>query len=239
MICRPSAPSDSGSQQSRSLGEWDSSQPLLTPADNDQPFPVVYFLDHRVFQHSRMQLPKTNWSVPSIIINFVGDRLALAQEYWAMVHWWMPIISKKRFYDQSLNPLVLQGVDVILLLSTMKLVLWHPGQAPRPVTEYMAIRHAILEAETAGILTLQLLQAKILLTIYEFGHAMYPAAYMSVGSCARYGTALGVNECLQTGLSISPESTLEIEEKKRSWWSILILDRFVYQVLNTSSAHHI
>ncbi len=175
-----------------------------------------------------MQLPKASWSPPSVIADYVGDPLSLTLAYWEKVHWWMPIISKKRFYDHSLNPLVPQGVDVVLLLSAMRLVLWHPERELRPVTEYLTTRHAILEAETAGILTLQLLQAKILLTFYEFGHAVYPAAYLSVGSCARFGAALGVNKCLHvTDLSVSPEAALETEEKRRSWWAVLILDRFV------------
>jgi hypothetical protein len=227
-VYRISAPNESGSQPARASREWTTTQPLLTPADSDQSFPVVYFLDNRVFQRSRMQLPKTNWTASPIIADYVGEPLSLALQYWEKVHWWMPIISKKRFYDHSLNPLVPRGVDVFLLLSTMKLILWHPGKEPRPATEYRVVRHALLEAENAGVLTLQLLQAKILLTIYEFGHAIYPAAYLSVGSCARFGTALGVNQCLQaTGLSVSPEATLEIEEKKRSWWAVLMLDRFV------------
>jgi hypothetical protein len=175
-----------------------------------------------------MQLPKTSWTAPSIITDYVGEPLSVALEYWDKVHWWMPIISKKRFYEHSLNPLVPHGIDVYLLLSAMKLLLWHPGQEPQPVTQYLTIRQAVLEAENRGILTFQLLQAKILLCVYEFGHAIYPAAYLSIGSCARFGTALGVNRCLQsTNLSVSPEAALETEERKRSWWVILMLDRFV------------
>lgn len=94
--------------------------------------------------------------------------------------------------------------------------------------EHLALKHAILEAENAGILTLPLLQAKILLTIYELGHAIYPAAYFSIASCARYGTALGVNKCLESNLlSNAPAFVLEAEEKKRAWWAILVLDRCV------------
>jgi hypothetical protein len=175
-----------------------------------------------------MQIPKTNWNAPLIITDYVGDAAALALDYWEKVHWWIPIISKTRFYSHSLNPLVPYGIDILLLLSTMKIVSWHPGQESRPATEYMAIRHAFLEAEDAGVLTLQLLQARILLTIYEFGHALYPAAYFSVGSCARLGTALGVNMCLHTtDLSVSLEAALEIEEKRRAWWIVLLLDRCV------------
>lgn len=108
----------------------------------------------------------------------------------------------------------------------MKVLLWHPGTGPQPHTEHLALQHAILEAENAGILTLSLLQAKILLTIYEVGHAIYPAAYFSIASCARYGTALGVNKTLEYDVLFNaPAATLEAEEKKRAWWAILILDR--------------
>ncbi|KAF2673857.1 hypothetical protein BT63DRAFT_168588 [Microthyrium microscopicum] len=183
-------------------------------------------MDYRVFKHSHMQLPKNSWTASPVLLDFIGDPVSLALEYWEKVHWWLPIISKKRFHAHALNPLVPRGVDTVLLLSAMKLILWHPDPITRPDAEYMAIRHAFVEAESAGVLTLQLLQAKILITVYEFGHAIYPAAYLSVGSCARYGAALGVNLCLEsTDLAISPEAALEVEEKKRAWWAVLLLDR--------------
>lgn len=209
-----------------------STQPLLKPGTNDPSFPVVYFLDHRVFQHSGMQLPKSQWVAPPIIIKYVGEPLSIATKYWDKIHWWMPIISKKRFYDNSLNPLVPLGVDIVLLLATMRLIQWYPEQEPRPEAEYVAIRYAIFEAETAGILTLQLLQAKVILTVYEFAHAIYPAAYLSVGACARYGTSLGINQSLKMyPLAATPELILEIEEKKRTWWLILLLDRYVLHII--------
>lgn len=125
-----------------------------------------------------------------------------------------------------MNPLVPKIAELPLLLASMKLVLWNPGTEVQPSMEHLALKHSILEAESAGILTLSLLQTKILLTIYELGHAIYPAAYFSIASCARYGTVLGVNRCLESNeLSNSPTAVLEAEEKKRAWWSILILDR--------------
>lgn len=166
--------------------------------------------------------------VPSFIIDYIGDPQAIATTFWDSVHWWMPIISKKRFYNHVMNPLIPKTAESPFLLSCMKLVLWHPGDEAQPHMEHLALKHAILEAENAGILTLPLLQAKILLTIYELGHAIYPAAYFSIASCARYGTALGVNECLESNLlSNAPAFVLEAEEKKRAWWAILVLDRCV------------
>ena len=175
-----------------------------------------------------MQLPDASWTAPPIISQYVGEAVWIALQYWEKIHWWMPIISKTTFYDQAMNPLVPRSIDVLLLLATMKLVMWHPREESRPDREYAAIRHAIHEAEGAGVMTVRLLQAKLLLTFYEFGHGMYPAAYFSVASCARFGTALGINQCLQTtDLSVSSDAALELEEKKRAWWAILMLDRLV------------
>jgi hypothetical protein len=223
----PTAPSEPGTTHRPDSRSWSPTQPLLTPANRDQIFPPVYFLDHRVFQQSHMQFPKQSWAATSVITEYVGEGLQVALNYWDRVHWWMPIISKTRLYSHSLNPLVSYGVDMLLLLSTMKLLSWHPQQASWPEKEYKAIRHALFEAENAGILTLKLLQAKVLLTIFQFGHAIYPAAYFSVGSCARFGTALGVDQCLlSTCLAASNEVRMDNEEKKRVWWAILMLDRY-------------
>ena len=51
----------------------------------------------------------------------------------------------------------------------------------------------------------------ILTAIYEYAHAIYPAAYITIGTCARYGL-----------------------ERRRFWWAIVILDRVVAQWSPTS-----
>lgn len=180
-----------------------------------------------MFDYSHVEIPKPSLTVPSYITDYIGDPQTIVATFWDSVHWWMPIISKKRFYNHVMNPLTPKTAELPLLLSCMKLVLWHPGNESQPQIEHLALKHAILDAENAGILSLPLLQAKILLTIHELGHAIYPAAYFSIASCARYGTALGVNKCLESNvLSNAPAAILEAEEKKRAWWAILILDRW-------------
>lgn len=73
-------------------------------------------------------------------------------------------------------------------------------------------------------MSLHVLQATIFIALYEMGHAIYPAAYLTVGACARYGIALGLDK-LMTDNSGFDTSLMEIEEKRRSWWGVLALDR--------------
>jgi len=138
------------------------------------------------------------------------------------------MISKKRFYHNLLNPLAQPRADVSLLLLCMRLITWSPSENPNvkePQTSgYFMAKRFLLEIETAGILTLQALQGCILLTIYEIGHAIYPAAYISIGICVRLATALGIHGKVMPHVS-DISAWVEQEERRRVWWSVVILDR--------------
>ncbi|KAI4170526.1 MAG: hypothetical protein LQ343_004903 [Gyalolechia ehrenbergii] len=110
----------------------------------------------------------------------------------------------------------------------MKLVGWSPENNNDPKSpSYLAIKRTLAETEVAGIFSLQLLQATILVTLYEVGHAIYPAAYISAGTCARYALAQGIDAYMTIDLNNAVMTLLDQEEKRRAWWAILILDRFV------------
>lgn len=152
----------------------------------------------------------------------MGDR------YFAQIHKWMPFISKKRFYENLVNPLNQPRSDVVLLIFCMKLALWLPadssnGTEPR-TSSYLFAKRILLEAEVAGILSLQILQAWLLVTLYELGHAIYPSAYMSIATCARYGSLLGLKRDRST-IFRDPATWVEHEERRRTWWAIVIFDR--------------
>jgi hypothetical protein len=94
-------------------------------------------------------------------------------------------------------------------------------------SEYIAIKTHVALLEAANYVTLNSVQARILIAFYEMGHAIYPAASLSVASCARSAHYLGLNR--KHFQSREHESDQEIrtigEEEKRTWWAILNLDR--------------
>lgn len=89
---------------------------------------------------------------------------------------------------------------------------------------YNAAKNFYSQLGSMGTCSIQVLQAGILIALYELGHAMYPAAYMSIGSCARYGTAFGFDN---RGMCIvgASDNWMDKEERNRAWWAIMILDR--------------
>ncbi|KAL7790695.1 hypothetical protein V8C43DRAFT_73258 [Trichoderma afarasin] len=191
----------------------------------------IFFLDAVLFQQSQLRA-FDNPPVPEYIEVYSSDSASIrpvAAQFFNDVHPWIPIISKRRFYHQLLNPLSPRRADFVMIIIAMRLITWSPSE---PMVEprspmYLAAKRYCAETELAGNITITFLQATIFIAIYELGHAIYPSAYLSIGACARYGTALGINNDGKSSGRHPPDDWVELEEMRRAWWGILILDRLV------------
>lgn len=192
-------------------------------------FPAVFFLDADIFQRSHLEIPKVQIPVPGYVREVVGDDTEIrnvAVRYFDTIHSYFPIVSKQRFYSVLMNPLAQPRADVALLVLCMRLVTSSYSTNDirmASLPEYFTAKKFYSSVEAAGTCSTQVLQAGILIAFYEFAHAIYPAAYLSIGACARYGISYGMDE---GGFPDSGAlNWIEVEEKKRTWWAVLILDR--------------
>jgi hypothetical protein len=192
----------------------------------------MLFLDPGILLHVQVETPPAAPPVPAHILRLIGgmDEIRVtASKFFEHIHLWMPFVSKKRFYDLYLQSSFQSRPDVVLLLLSLKLITTLPPTSPRnPRTPlYHAAKHFYLEVEGSSIFSITVLQAGVLLALYELGHAIYPAAFLSIGACARYAHALGINvsRMLHTRKVLT---LVEVEERRRVWWAIVILDRFVH-----------
>ena len=185
-----------------------------------------------------MQIPQAELELSQAISELLSDAGAalldegdISDRFFSWIHLWMPIISISKWRLQLTGPLSKPRVDVKILLLAMKLLLWKPGSSPdlrepqRP--EYFTLKELLHQAEARCVLSLQLLQALVLITVYEYAHGIYPAAYISIGHCARYAQALGIDNQRRTDIEVHRLDLEEQEERRRIWWFIVILDRLV------------
>jgi hypothetical protein len=187
-------------------------------------FPSVYFLDFELYQRTGTEIPRALANIPRDIQEFTEDIREQARLYFTTIHPWFPFLSRKSFNERLLSPFNSRGLDVTALFASIKLVCSVPGGKIVCTNAYTSIKCFLIEAEVAGLLSIRILQSWILLCLYEYSHAIFPAAYVSIGTCARYATALGLNGAeikIQQRISHS----IEAEERVRAWWAILILDR--------------
>jgi hypothetical protein len=188
----------------------------------------AHFLDSAFWSQSGLQLPLASVPLSKDIMDFIGDPWQASEQWFRETSPWLPILSSKHFVNNVLQPLHVLPSDVLLLLACMRVMAWAPSGALDPRTpSYSAAKRSLLEAEIAGVLSLPMLQALIILNLYEIAHAIYPAAYLSIGSCSRYGMALGVDRQAELDLNGRDLSLLEQEERRRAWWVVVILDRYM------------
>lgn len=191
----------------------------------------VYFLDGAAFNLGGYQLRHPHLPLPEIFEEFCPTHpiiLRIVSSYFATTHLWLPMVSRERVHVDLNIPVEGTSADLGLLYLCMRLV----GQRLPPALQnpqtafYAAVREYHFLVESAGILSLNLLQAGILLAVYEFGHAIFPNAYITIGRCAKIGHAMGIHH----GASASPllglpASWIEMEERSRVWWAVFLLDR--------------
>jgi hypothetical protein len=175
-----------------------------------------------------MEFPLTGYDIPeyaSLEIGDFGQRRMIATQFFSTIHLWMPIVSKQRFFSDLLNPLTIIHSDIALLCLSMKLVMLSPHAPDFHPPTYLAARQFLQSVTISGTLTLPILQAAILIAIYEIGHAIYPAAYVSVNICVQHAIALGLGwKTARWGENHM--SWVETEERMRVWWAIVILERY-------------
>ncbi|KAL9479598.1 hypothetical protein ACSS6W_004384 [Trichoderma asperelloides] len=232
------------SEQSDSFHEDDVSPRAIASASYKYALPssnlsALFFLDPSVFHNHNIDIPKSLARLPSYITGQLGrsqQHEEIGSRFFNTIHAWLPMVSRKRFYEdlrihsENLGA----SVDLAFLLMGMKLVTWQPAseedvspekQTARTTT-YLETKRFGFELEASGMFSLRVLQGLLLVTLYEVGHAIYPAAFMSIAACVRYAHALGIQPGGLQRLKL-PLTWVEEEERKRVWWATFLLDRFV------------
>ncbi|KAE8154454.1 hypothetical protein BDV25DRAFT_147711 [Aspergillus avenaceus] len=184
---------------------------------------TTLFLDCDV-PPERSYLETNRHALPSEFLRFLRSPGQVRHEvdvYFNSVHVYLPIVSKLRLYRQLSD---LQEPDLGLLLLAMQLHV-------RPCNEvdalYRAVKACHAYVESRNVFTIKLVQAGLLIALYEIAHAIYPAAYLTVGHCARLGHALGIHRSEAPQLIGRLGTWVELEERRRTWWAVIILDRYV------------
>lgn len=224
---------DMSSQTSRSA-EWSVADLSPSTSVTDGPFnhfPSMFFLDAEIFGEARISIPRPACSAPRHLLSALGsetDIARVAEQYFANIHCWLPMVSKKRTQLALQHPFFKMTPDFALLLLSMKLVAQCSSGGPQGAQTplYRAVKTHLASIVADAVMTVATVQSALLVAVYEIGHAIYPAAYLTVGECVRLCHALGINNDNIAPQMLRKSGTwTEIEERRRVWWAALLLDR--------------
>ncbi|KAH8881068.1 hypothetical protein GQ53DRAFT_848507 [Thozetella sp. PMI_491] len=196
------------------------------------PFPDTFFLDGELF-HS---VPRTTLGVahptPLHVSQLLGaDVTAICDSYFSSVDTWFPFVSRKRLKQSIEASLPCEASGIALLLLCMRLVVDIPEEGHASAAQsslYKTAKSFVNAIEDEHPTSFHLFQSTILLALYEAGHGIYPAAYLTAGRAARLGLLRGVHDRKNaTQLFRLPPTWTSWEEERRAWWATLILERFI------------
>jgi hypothetical protein len=135
------------------------------------------------------------------------DIRAAVRAYFFSTATWMSIVSKKKLHQEISAFPIEKEPDVVLFILCMKLVNDRLVDGQDPWTRLYAVaKNFFLTVESSGFPSIRLLQAGMLLCLYETGHAIYPQAYMSIGHIGRLGQAIGLHNTDLPQLALEPAS---------------------------------
>jgi hypothetical protein len=157
------------------------------------------------------------------------ERLSdISNEFFTGTYQRIPVMSRNRFHSNLQSLTAEPRADFILLCLCIHLVQQTPVEATTTMQSplYVTLKNLVSFIEATKEPSLDGLHCRILLIFYEIGHGLDMAAYISVAVCTRIARALGYHNKPWRRTNAGVEK-LAMEEKKRTWWTILNMDRII------------
>ncbi|KIW29622.1 uncharacterized protein PV07_05425 [Cladophialophora immunda] len=180
-------------------------------------------------------------SVKNAIVHRLGS-LTLEDSlstYHREIEPWFPIISTTSLHNrltQTCNTWGEVPLDIALLCISIILVATPPPASPENEhclsdfkSTYCQVKTWISSTEVLGLNSPQIAQARVLATLFEVAHGLYPAAYISIGATVNAADALTLHPgaAPRSPHSTGDENNWKREESALIWCGILILDRYI------------
>ncbi|KPM44063.1 hypothetical protein AK830_g2441 [Neonectria ditissima] len=175
---------------------------------------------------------------------FVDD---ISTRYFQGIHRYIPFISRRRFQSSltTLGAPPSAGSSVLLLclglITSSPKKGWgtgDPGTAPDSRLSghrslHLATKALFSQVQACFSPSVPLIQAGLLLALYEYAHGRPDDAFASIAGCARMGYAAHLHrgKPTRTGESIDSDALVEAEEAANTWWGLIIYERvFICEV---------
>ncbi|PTB65834.1 hypothetical protein BBK36DRAFT_1202882 [Trichoderma citrinoviride] len=155
-----------------------------------------------------------------------GEIYGASQIYFDNIHKWMPIMSQKLFYRRLTEFSKTRRPDFALLLLSIVLCIHCPASGTTQEPLYRAVRSTFWSLNATIDASLEMVQAGVLLSCYEYGFGMYKECYKTIGLCVRMGQLMGIQDEKPPSdeLQFSDE-WIRIAERCNLWWALVIRDR--------------
>ncbi|KAH8586621.1 hypothetical protein B0O99DRAFT_644030 [Bisporella sp. PMI_857] len=157
----------------------------------------------------------------------------IVTKYLSSLHPWLPIIPDSRLsngisasWEDATVDFTLLGFTIHLLISEPEVVQGDDSLSPKLHLAYLFCKSWTALLEAAGLNSLDLIRSKLVLTLFEVAHGLYPAAFISFGAVIGAADAFtDYNGCNVSMARSTNKGTVEEECMISS--AIAITDRYI------------
>ena len=170
----------------------------------------------------------------------------ISARYFQGLHCHLPIISRTRFYNSLVTSGAAPAADFSVLLLTICLITHSPAlgyqsehgdRATRSAEQkslYLNARSLFAQVQASCSSSVPLIQASLLLALYEYTQGRPDDAFVTIASSARmaYATRIHTRDHHQTQMThtaihnANTNLLLKAEEAANTWWGVIIYERY-------------
>jgi hypothetical protein len=148
--------------------------------------------------------------------------------YFCTFHESLPIIDKDVFYGQLRHEPMTSHFAVLLLsmivVAHLSSQTGEPAQLPHNLFPVLKRIFSLLQA--TGRVSIELIQAGVLIASYESCQALGQEAWLSIGACARMGHVFGIHETIKIQTPTGEFCRAIFATKRSLWWGIVVVERY-------------
>ena len=151
----------------------------------------------------------------------------ISTRYFQGVHRWMSVIAPSCFLQSVSDFHSTALADFSILLLSVCLITSRPREPEGEMdqeTLYLTTKMLFAHVQVVSPVSVTMIQAALLIAVYEWAQGLAEAAYISVGVCARLAFAAGLHE--PSVPSKGPLPLYEVE-RRNVWWAALVWERCV------------
>ncbi|KAH8821338.1 hypothetical protein F5884DRAFT_83780 [Xylogone sp. PMI_703] len=158
-------------------------------------------------------------------IGDISDIRLVSVKYFRTIHTWFPILSEITFYENLTSIFSKPDAAYSLLSLSMGLITTMPSNNEKMLSLYFLLKSSISIVEAGNINSLEVVQARLLVSLFEVGHGMDPAAFISLAATTRAAVAVGLNQTVKNRCVDDTSVLSKSEQGHRVWWGLVMLDR--------------
>lgn len=183
----------------------------------------------------------------------------VSSRYFHTLHLYIPIISRSRFHDNLVTLGATPSADFSVLLLSMHLVILvppdhdqhdsfsnrylHGGIGDSVSTEtnsqslYLTAKYLFAQVQCTLPPSVHLIQAGLLIAIYEYTRGQPDQALITISLCARLAYAARIHQSARVHAnSLDVRRTRsEAREEANTWWGIVIYERYGFHICMCTS----